>query len=322
MHCGSSAGQKRKKELTTKQGLQLCDDLHALHTKIISLMGGEPFLRDDWSVFAHHIRNLGMNVTLMSNGLIIDTPIIEELLTLDPYAVTISLDGGKAKTHNATRKEKTSFEKCMKSLTLLTEAGLPTTVITTVHKNNYKELPIIRELLVNRGIAWQIQMATPVGRFPKDLMLSKEEFYSVALFIASTRKHYTVKELPLMGAHNFGYHSHILPNIMLFPWIGCQAGITALGIQSDGGVQGCLSLPDTFIEGNIRTRSIIDIWNDPESFAYNRKFKPKDLQGECINCKHGNRCKGGCLTVSTALTGNNHSNPYCLHLIEQDMFSK
>ena len=141
MHCGSSAGQKRKKELTTKQGLQLCDDLHALHTKIISLMGGEPFLRDDWAVFAHHIRNLGMNVTLMSNGLIIDTPIIEELLTLDPYAVTISLDGGKAKTHNATRKEKTSFEKCMKSLTLLTEAGLPTTVITTVHKNNYKELP-------------------------------------------------------------------------------------------------------------------------------------------------------------------------------------
>ena len=322
MHCGSSAGTTRKNELTTKEGIQLCEDLSTLNTKLISLMGGEPFLRKDWHIFAHHIRDLDMNVTIMSNGLLIDKHIIAELIKIQPYAVTISLDGGTPKTHNATRRAKTSFDKCLQSLKLLTEANLPTTVITTVHKQNYKELILIRELLLNRGIAWQIQMATPVGRFPKNLMLSKEDFYSVALFIASSKKNYSVKELPIMGAHNFGYHSHILPNIMLLPWIGCQAGLTAMGIQSDGSIQGCLSLPDTFIEGNIRNHSVIDIWNDPDSFSYNRHFTKNDLTGECRDCKHGKRCKGGCLTVSTSLTEKNHGNPYCLHLIEEKMISE
>lgn len=322
MHCGSSAGEIRRDELTTKEGLKLCEDLKKLGTKLISLMGGEPFLRKDWYILAHHIRNLGMNVTIMSNGLLIDENIISDLVKIDPYAVTISLDGGTPQTHNATRRLKTSFEQCIKSLELLTDANLPTTVITTVHKHNFKELPTIRDFLVNRGIAWQIQMATPVGRFPKNLMLSQDDFYSVALFIASSKKNYSVKELPIMGAHNFGYHSHVLPNIMLLPWIGCQAGLTAMGIQSNGSIQGCLSLPDTFIEGNIRNRSIIDIWNAPDSFSYNRHFTKNDLTGECRDCKHGKRCKGGCLTVSTSLTGENHGNPYCLHLIEEKMLSE
>ena len=321
IHCGSSAGLNRHNELTTKEGLQLCDNLQSLGTKLISLMGGETFLREDWHVFAHHIRDLGMNVTLMSNGLVIDQKIISQLRTIEPYAITISLDGGTAKTHNKIRRNSISFERCLQSLDLLTKANLPTTVITTIHKENYKELPLIRDLLLNRGIAWQIQLATPVGRFPQKLMLSKNEFYSAAVFIASLKKQYSIKEMPVMGAHNFGYCSQILPNIMLLPWIGCQAGLTALGIQSDGGVIGCLSLPDKFVEGNIRKTNLKDIWKNPNSFSYNRKFSKKDLHGECRLCKYGKRCKGGCLTVSTALTGKNHCNPYCLYNIEKKEFS-
>jgi hypothetical protein len=62
---------------------------------------------------------------------------------------------------------------------------------------------------------------------------------------------YTFKELPITGAHCFGYHSKKLPNILLSTWTGCQAGISGIGIQSDGGIKGCLSLPDGYIEGYI-----------------------------------------------------------------------
>ena len=142
VHCGSSAGSLRNNELTTKEGLQLCNDLQTLGTKLISLMGGEPFLRKDWQIFAHHIRDLGMNVTLMSNGLVIDESIIQQLRTIEPYAVTISLAGGKPKTHNTIRGSSNSFKRCLQSLDLLTEANLPTTVITTIHKQNFKELTL------------------------------------------------------------------------------------------------------------------------------------------------------------------------------------
>jgi len=282
-------------------------------------MGGEALLRKDWKIFAHNIRDLGMNVTLMSNGWLINEKIISELIKIEPYAVSISIDGGTAKTHDAIRCHSGSFDRCIKSLELLTKTNLPTTVITTVHKQNFSELPLLRDFLLNKGIAWQIQMANAVGRFPKNLILSKEEFYSVALFIASCRKKYSIKQLPIMGAHNFGYHSQILPDIMVLPWMGCQAGITALGIQSDGGIKGCLSLPDEFIEGNILNKKILDIWNEPNSFSYNRNFKIEELGKKCIDCKYGKRCKGGCLTVSSSLTGKNHSDPYCLRLIEKEI---
>lgn len=321
MHCGSSAGTQRIKELTTKEGLNLCNDLNKLGTKLISLMGGEALLRKDWEILANHIRDLGMNVTLMSNGWLINESVVSKLVKIDPYAVTISIDGGIAKTHDSIRCLKGSFDRCIHSLELLTDANLSATVITTVNKQNFKELPILRDLLLNKNIAWQIQMANPVGRFPKNKMLSKDEFYSVALFIASTRKNYSIKELPIMGAHNFGYHSKILQNIMILPWIGCQAGLTALGIQSDGGIKACLSLPDEFVEGNIRNRSVIEIWNDPNSFSFNRNFEKEDLKGKCKECKHGKRCRGGCLTVSTSLTGENHCDPYCLRLIENEMMA-
>lgn len=319
MHCGSSAGESRVKELNTKECINLCNDLKDIGTNLIAMMGGEPFLRKDWNTIATHIRNLGLELTIISNGFLINEKTISQLKQLDPYTVAISMDGSKAETHDSIRGIKGSFDKCKKSIEMLLNENINTSVVTTVHKQNFKELPELRDFLAGKGVAWQIQMATPIGRFPKNQILSKEDFYSAALFIASIKKNYSPKELAVLGAHNFGYHSKFLPNVMLFPWMGCQAGISTMGITSDGGIKGCMSLPDELIQGNIREKSLKEIWNDPDFASYNRNFKKEYLEGDCKTCKHGKQCKGGCITISKTLTGKNHGDPYCLHLIEKEM---
>jgi len=320
MHCGSSAGKKRTNELTTQESLNLCEDLKKLGTGLVTLMGGEPFLRKDWYIIAKKIKELGMDLTFITNGLAINKEIVNQLKELDPYAVAISLDGAIPETHDSIRGYKGAYNKVIASLELLKKAEISTSIITTLHKKNVKELPKIRDLILNKRIAWQIQMAGPTGRFPKELVLSKEEFYSVSMFISSSRNQYSLKELPIMGAHNFGYHSHVLGPIMISPaWKGCQAGITNIGIQSNGGIKACLSMPDDFIEDNIRDRSLSEIWNDPDFAAFNRKFKKEELKGICKNCKYGKSCKGGCETMSTSLTNEIHSDPYCLYQIEKEM---
>lgn len=319
IHCGSSAGIVRSNELTTDESLDLCKNLSDLDVQLLTFTGGEPLLRKDWFEIGKRIRDYGIDLSIISNGYILDEKTVFQLRKLDPYTVAISLDGAYAETHDSIRKIKGSFNKCMEVLKLLKDNNIPSTVVTTVHKNNLTELPKIRDFLLDKNIAWQIQMATPIGRFPKDLILNKEEFYSISMFIASSRNMYSKKRLPLLGAHSIGYNSKILRNTMLMPlWKGCQAGISTLGILSDGGIKGCMSLPESFVEDNIRNRDIKDIWNDPEMFSYNRKFTKNDLNGDCKNCKHGKTCKGGCLTVSTALTGLNHCDPYCLYLIEKE----
>jgi radical SAM protein with 4Fe4S-binding SPASM domain len=317
MHCGSSAGDTRTDELTTHEAMDLCYQLQELHAKYINLTGGEALLRKDWYSISKKIRDLGMEVSVLSNGLALNEKIISELRTVGVYAIALSLDGGKPETHDRIRGVQGSFEKCLIGLESLKKENLPATVITTIHKGNIQELPLIRDLILGKTKAWQIQIAIPIGRFPKEFILSKEEFYTVALFIAAMKKRYSVKELAVMGAHSIGYHSQVLRNTMVSPvWKGCQAGISTLGIQSNGSIKGCLSLPDFFVEGNIRQRRLVDIWEDPSAFSYTRNCTVSDLKDSCVSCRFGKSCKGGCTTVSASLTGVPHNDPYCLHLLE------
>ena len=165
-------------------------------------------------------------------------------------------------------------------------------------------------------------MGNPFGRFPNSLTLSVEEFYAVAMFIAATRKQYSVKEMPITGAHCMGYHSSVLPNLMIGTWKGCYAGMNVLGIQSNGGIKGCLSLPDNFIEGNIKEISISEVWNRSAAFGYNRNFRKDDLKNYCRECRYGSSCRGGCISSSISLAGKTHGNPYCLNRIEKEMIIK
>ncbi len=82
--------------------------------------------------------------------------------------------------------------------------------------------------------------------------------------------------------------------------------------DSIGNVKGCLSLYDNkFIEGNLQNESLKEIWMNPNTFSYNRKFKLSDLKGKCKDCDKGNLCRGGCKQLSYFATGNMCESIYC-----------
>lgn len=313
-HCGSSAGIARPSELTTKECYSLGEQLAELGCKDVALMGGEPFLRQDCFSVARCMRQLGMSVSFVSNGTTVDS-CLDEIERIEPRVVGISLDGLK-ENHESIRGFGT-WDKAVGAVESLRSRGIPTTVITTVSKINFRDLPGIRDIIRGKGVNWQIQTAMPFGNFRREQMLSKEEFYASALFIAKERIRNKFEDLPVVGAHCYGYYSKLLPGCH---WDGCQAGITSIGITSDGNIVGCLSMGnDRYYDGNIRERRLSDIWNDPRSFEYNRNPE-KMLPGEnCKDCRHVSVCGGGCDSVSLALTGKFHNNPYCFYSIENEL---
>ncbi|MFX0061929.1 MAG: radical SAM protein, partial [Candidatus Hermodarchaeota archaeon] len=100
-HCGSKAGVARTDELDTKECLSLCEQLAELSCNNVALMGGELFLRDDWFDIASCISDLGMKLSLVSNGQILER-YIDDLVQLNPVVVGISVDG-LSKTHDTIR---------------------------------------------------------------------------------------------------------------------------------------------------------------------------------------------------------------------------
>ena len=165
-HCGSSAGNARSDELDTEECLYLCEQLAELNCDNVAIMGGELFLRDDWYNIARCIKDLGMKLSLVSNGLVVDQH-IDELVALKPNVVGVSIDGLR-KTHEIIRGMTGSFNQAINAINLLRRKKIQTTVITTVSKINLKDLNRLRELIFNKGINWQIQLATPFGNFTED----------------------------------------------------------------------------------------------------------------------------------------------------------
>jgi radical SAM protein with 4Fe4S-binding SPASM domain len=318
LHCGSLAGKARPDELTTEESLTLCKDLKKIGCREVNLMGGELFLRNDWFEIAEEIKRQKIGLSIISNGFTVDDRMASKISELEPNYVGISIDGSKAETHDYIRGVKGSYSRATNAVEFLKKKDISVTIITTVHKFNFKELPEIKNMILKKDVGWQIQMAAPFGRFQEDHMLTQMEFYSVGLFISSLRKKYNLNDLPVCVAHDFGYYSSVLPYPRWVDWDGCQAGITNLGIQSNGNIKGCLALTDDFVEGNVKDSSIVELWNGADSFSYNRQFKPSSLSGFCRDCPHSIVCKGGCLSVAYAVS-KRREDPYCFFRIEQGM---
>jgi radical SAM protein with 4Fe4S-binding SPASM domain len=312
-HCGSSAGRARDDELSTEEAFGACEMLASVGCREVCLMGGEPLLRTDFIQVSKCIKQLGMKLSIVSNGVLMDR-FASRISELGPEVVGISLDGMR-ESHERIRGEGT-WEKALEGIDALRRHGIQTTVITAVSKHNYRDLPRMRELLASRGVNWQIQTAMPFGNFSRELTLSPEEFYATALFIAKEGLRDRSDRMRIAGAHCYGYFSKAMPGST---WNGCTAGRSTMGMTSDGGVVGCLSMGnDRYVEGNVRDRHLSDIWNDDRSFAYTRQFKEGDLGGNCAGCRHGLKCGGGCNSVSLALTDRFHNDPYCFRSIEKN----
>ncbi|MBQ3641045.1 radical SAM protein [bacterium] len=321
IHCGSDCTSvEKERQLTTAECFDIIEDLADIGCETVILSGGEPLMRQDIGAIATMIKRLGMKVGFISNGYMLNEETIKIIKAINPIAFGISIDAADGYLHDYIRGKKGTFEHVENALKLLNENGIVPSVVSTIHKLNYDQLPKIRDFLIkNKVRLWQIQYGDHIGRMPKETMLTEAQFFEIAKFILETRKKYSKEFETVSGADVFGYLGE-MGTAVQGPWWGCHAGMNALGLGSDGTVRGCLSLQlDEFIEGNTHERSLKEIWNDKNSFAYNRRFDCSMLTGYCKTCTYAAVCKGGC--IRAASTNGGRCNPYCLYRFEKEGFS-
>lgn len=321
IHCGTGATlDKRKKELTPEEALDLIGQISDLGAKKVTLSGGEPLLRKDWPILAEEVLKRKMTCGIISNGLLVDEKVIEILLDLSKKGkifIAFSVDGSEA-VHNYIRQNPFSFQKLKNALDLTAKNNFGVAIITQVNKMNFEELPKIEEFIFGypNVYAWQIQVATPWGRMKeaRDLTITPEEYLKLAEFIA---REIGVWGKRVVASDDMGYFTDYEKKFRGdYAWSGCYAGIRTLGIRSNGDVSGCLSLmEDQYVEENIRTKKLKEIWENEDGFSYNRKFKKELLVGPCKNCKFGLRCKGGCRNMAISFGGSPFANEYCLYYL-------
>jgi radical SAM protein with 4Fe4S-binding SPASM domain len=318
IHCGTSAGKARPDELTTDEALALIDELAGLGCETITLSGGEPLLRKDWKLLAQRIKERGIKPYLITNGYAVTEEVIKDFEQIQFANVGVSLDGTE-KIHNFIRQRDDSWRRAVNALKLMQANGrINYCVVSQISNINLDELDEIRKILIDCGCkVWRIQMTTSTGRMQQhaDMVMSLENYPKLIDKLLEFKKDNSIE---VDVGENIGYYgckgTELLEGA---PYLGCYAGTRVVGIESNGNVKGCLSMQEQFVEGNIRQSSFTEIWNNPNGFAYNRRFTRETAGGFCRECKYLPLCRGGCTTTSVSATGCLADNPYCIYQIER-----
>lgn len=315
-YCGSKGGQARKGELTTKGCLSVAGQLSELGCRRVSLIGGEVFMRPDWSTIVRELTERGVRVSIITNGYLFTEELIQKLKEVHIESIAISLDGPE-KVHDEYR-QKGSFQRASQAIDVLTKHEIPVSVITTLHSQNVSCLESFYDFLKTKPIhAWQLQACSPMGNAAKGQIDYRFDFGTVIKFVES---HMFDAPFRMGIADNIGYYTdsegYLRGNLSgKAKFFGCRAGLSSIGIDSVGNVRGCESMYDArFIEGNLRERTLKEIWESPDAFVYNRRFRPEMLTGACGECKYGAYCAGGCRSYNYFTHGKLYESSGCARI--------
>lgn len=321
-HCGSRAGKVRTEELTTEECLDVVHQLADIGVREVTLIGGEAYLRPDWHVIAAEITKMGMRCGITTGARNLTQERVDLAVEAGVSSVSISIDGLE-QTHDAIRGAKGSWRAAIEAAGRIAASPIRLATNTQINRLSLPEMPALADLLIEMGSkAWQIQLTVAMGRAadrpemlpqPHDLL----ELFPLLVWIQETKlKPNGIQLFPGNNIGYFGPYEHILRygGEQGAHWAGCSAGKWTLGLEADGKIKGCPSLPSaSYTGGNFRTDKLADVVANSKEVTMFRNRTRDDLWGYCKDCYYGDVCLAGCSWTTHCLLGKPGNNPYCIH---------
>lgn len=333
-HCGSRAGKPRDAELSTEEILDVGEALHRMGCREIALIGGEAYLRKDIDVIVRFLVDRGMRVAMQTGGRALHEERARRLADAGLAAVGVSIDG-PAPIHDRLRGNAGSHAAALRAMDNARGAGMVVTSNAQINRLNYLHLrELADEIRAHGAIAWQTALTVPMGEAADRPEWILEPWRVVDVID-------TLGEIQLEAAkafdpaqestpfniyvsNNIGYYGPYEQVLRSRPggedvvWAGCKAGVNAIGIESDGSIKGCPSLPSgPYVGGNVRELSLEQIWEHSEQIRFARDRTLDELWGFCKTCYYAEYCRGGCSWMAHCALGRRGNNPFCYHRVKE-----
>ncbi len=321
LHCYSgSRDREYPGELSTREGLDLLEDLAAFGAPVVLFSGGEPLLRPDILELIGRARRLGLRAVLSTNGTLIDPALAARLKELDLSYVGISLDGLE-ETHDRFRRSPGAFRQALAGLRACREAGIKVGLRFTITRRNYREIPGIFRLLeeerIPRVCFYHLVYAGRGGALVREDLSHGQARETVDRIIDLTRELHergAAREVLTVDNHADGVYLYLR---LLREDPRRAAGVLELlrmnGGNSSGVGIGCVSWDgevhaDQFWRhysfGNVRRRPFSAIWTDrSDPLMDGLKDRRGRLKGRCARCRWLEVCGGNLRVRAEALSG-------------------
>lgn len=293
LHCGSDCRKDDMPEDMPFVDFARVLDQIALEKEpskiVVITTGGEPLVRKDILECGREITRRGFIWGMVSNGMLLDTQKLQQLINAGLKTIAISLDGFESE-HNWMRGNGNSFCRAVNAIKALTNSDITWDVITCVNARNFSSLSKFKDFLLGIGVThWRLFTVFPMGRAANnmDLQLTSEQFRLLMEFIKEERGKGDIR----VSYSCEGCLGDYELNVRDYPFF-CGAGINTASVRYDGAISGCLSIRSKFDQGNIYNDNFMDVWNNRFCVFRNRKWMK---QGTCSNCTMWNLCRGGAM---------------------------
>lgn len=122
VHCYLAPDPRR--ELSTEEIFRVLDELHLAGALTLTLTGGEPLLRKDFSEIYRRAHGLGFLLNVFTNGSRITPEIVKLFQEHPPQKVEITVNGISKETLEAVTAKPESHEEVFRGIRLLQEGGI------------------------------------------------------------------------------------------------------------------------------------------------------------------------------------------------------
>jgi mycofactocin radical SAM maturase len=296
VHCLSSSGKRDPRELSTRQCMDIIDELERMQVFYVNIGGGEPTVRPDfWELVdyatAHHV-----GVKFSTNGVRITPDVAARLAASDYVDVQISLDGATAEVNDAVRGPG-SFDMAIRALSNLAAAGFKDAKISVVvTRHNVDQLDDFKALADRYGATLRITRLRPSGR-GADVW---DELHPTPAQQVTLYDWLVAKGERVLTGDSFFHLSGLGAPGALAGLNMCGAGRVVCLIDPVGDVYACpFAIHDRFLAGNVLNEDgfgtrFSDVWKNAPLF---RELREPQSAGACGSCGHYDACRGGCMAA-------------------------
>jgi radical SAM protein with 4Fe4S-binding SPASM domain len=298
-YCYDSSERKLPGELGHEDSLRLMEQIAETDASAVVFTGGEPMMRRDLFDVVRHARSLGLRTNIITNGTYVRNIEIATTMAELFNRVTVSVDGGTAERHEATRGRGT-FAKVIRALELLNKAGVTPVinhVVTSENVDHLNEVAGLGERFRIRHV--RVQHHSDLGRGKDDHLtfewadyLKTDDFMwtepnAKYLIDDSVR---AVKPCAIKG--------------------NCGMGGDEIYVNSLGNVYPCKLVTGLGeLAGNIRNTTLAELFQAPSM----KELRDSTVYGgsvhtDCSRCYIKGACGGGCRAFHMARSGDLRKN--------------
>lgn len=316
-HCFNSSGPKGPNEMDTSEAIECLEGLRNDHVFDIRFSGGEITTRENWDIEVQHAMDIGLAVSINSNGVYKNPSIIDKLAQIQPDQVTISIDGNRE--HHNKNRGKGTYDKSLETMRALKAKDVvlrTNTVLTQLSIGDAED--VIQNVggLVDEMAFFHMRM-TGRAKNIKDRMVRFEELSDFSQKMQILQDKYP--QIRIFFGERAIQENCVMPNVFGLK-IGSPDGTTRMNLLANGSVWagGYTAYIDKDLEvGNLRNEenhSILQLWRNSPVLEQYRNFGEQYMK-RCFNCpEFKQRCPGVNVEMELIRLNNPEiGNPNCIY---------